>query len=280
MRHRLLTLLLGIAVASRADAQGFLGRWEVRNAQGGITSLVLTDGGGGKLGGTFSGNGNSFEVTGSAAGEEASGSIAGRGMALFFQAHVKGNTLLLVVAEPGPGGVPNLSSAQQVILNRATDDAMAAAPAHPSAAATSPSARPSARPSAPPSAVAGDPGGATEMDRRMIQLLTANAWCAFGFSGSQSYSSSSGTTRTERVVLAPDGTAHSNQRSESANSGANGSVTSQNDGGSTGRWRFENGVLAFSVDGLAWQPAAFRMTFNSNGSPIPLVGGKEYMVCQ
>ena len=144
MRHRLLTLLLGIAVASRADAQGFLGRWEVRNAQGGITSLVLTDGGGGKLGGTFSGNGNSFEVTGSAAGEEASGSIAGRGMALFFQAHVKGNTLLLVVAEPGPGGVPNLSSAQQVILNRATDDAMSAAPARPSAAAASPSARPSA----------------------------------------------------------------------------------------------------------------------------------------
>lgn len=275
MRHHLLPLLVGIAVASRADAQGFLGRWEVRNAQGSITSLVLTDGGGGKLGGTFSGNGNSFEVTGSAAGEEASGSIAGRGMALFFQAHVKGNTLLLVVAEPGPGGVPNLSSAQQVILNRATGDAMAAAPARPPAAAASPSAR--------PSAVAGGPGGAggvTEMDRRMIQLLTANAWCAFGFSGSQSYSSSSGTTRTERVVLAPDGTAHSNQRNESANSGANGSVTSQNDGGSTGRWRFENGVLAFSVDGIAWQPAAFRMTFNSNGSPIPLVGGKEYMVCQ
>ena len=145
---------------------------------------------------------------------------------------MKGATLLLVVAEPGPTGTPNLNTAQQVILTRASGDIAAQPP-------------PKAAPAAP---LAGSgAGGSTKMDRRMIQLLTANAWCAFSYSGSQTYSSSNGT--------------------------------SQGDGGSTGRWRFDSGVLSFSADGVTWQPAAFKLTFNSNGSPIPVVGGKEYRVC-
>lgn len=263
MRRVLLLLFALLLAAPRARAQGFIGTWEVRNQQGGITTLTLTDAGNRALGGTFSGNGNTFAVTGTSTGDEATGTIAGRGMALYFQAHVKGSTLLLVVAEPGPTGTPNLNTAQQIILSRS------------SGVASSPPTR--ANPATPPAATGA--GGVTDLDKRMIQLLTANAWCALSFSASQTYSSSSGTTQTERVVLSRDGVARSNQRRESSNSGTNGSVVGQADGGSTGRWRFENGALAFSTDGVAWQPAAFKMTFNSNGSPIPVVNGKEYMVC-
>ncbi len=263
MRRALLLVSVLLLAAPRVRAQAFIGTWEVRNQQGGITTLTLTDAGNRALGGMFTGNGNTFAVTGTTTGDEATGTIAGRGMALYFQAHVKGATLLLVVAEPGPTGTPNLNTAQQIILSRSTGVAAA------------PPAR--LNPAAPPAATSA--GGATDVDQRMIQLLTANAWCAFSYSGSQTYSSSSGTTQTERVVLSRDGVARSNQRRESSNSGVNGSVVGQADGGNTGRWRFTNGVLAFSEDGVTWQPAAFKMTFNSNGSPIPVVNGKEYMVC-
>ena len=114
----------------------------------------------------------------------------------------------------------------------------------------------------------------------MMRLLMANAWCAFSYSGTQTYSSSSGSTRTERVVLSSDGTVRSNAASERTSSGENGSVVSSGGEGTAGRWRFERGVLAFSADGVTWQPAGFKMTFNSNGSPIPVVDGKEYMVCR
>ncbi len=264
MRALVPALALALVLAQPARAQSpFVGRWDVRNQQGGTTSLVLTTTGPGALGGTFSGNGNSFAVTGTVTGDEAAGTIAGRGMTLFFQAQVKGGTLLLVLAEPGAGGTPNLGTAQQIIMTKAAAGEAPAAAA-PRSSAPSPSAS----------------TGTSDLDRRMIALLTANAWCAFSFSGSQSYSSSSGTSRTERVVLARDGTATSNQRRESSTSSSAGSVASQGDGSTAGRWRFENGVLAFSEDGQSWQNAAFKMTFNSNGSPIPVVNGKEYMVCQ
>lgn len=261
------------ALSSSAGAQEFVGRWEVRNQQGGTTTLVLTEGGVGKLGGTFSGNGNSFAVAGAVAGDEATGTITGRGMALFFQAQVKGTTLLLVVAEPGPAGTPNLATAQQILMTRTT----AAAGASPSATAATPA--PSPLTGAARASPTG-PSGVTAQDQQMIRMLTANAWCAFAYSGTQTFSSASGNTRTERVVLAPDGSARSNAASERTSSGENGSVAASGGEGTVGRWRFERGVLAFSADGVAWQPANFKMTFNSNGSPIPVVDGREFMVCR
>ena len=261
------------ALSSAASAQGFVGRWEVRNLQGGTTTLVLTDGGVGKLGGTFSGNGNSFVVDGAVVGDDATGTIAGRGMALFFQAQVKGTTLLLVVAEPGPSGPPNLATAQQILMTRTTGVARA------SPTATSTALAPGPSPGAVHPSTTG-PGGVTAQDQQMIRLLTANAWCAFSYSGTQTSSSSSGNAHTERVVLSSDGSARSNAASERSSSGENGSVATGGGEGTQGRWRFERGVLAFSADGVAWQPANFKMTFNSNGAPIPLIDGREYMICR
>ncbi|MBI3790248.1 MAG: hypothetical protein HY275_05155 [Gemmatimonadetes bacterium] len=280
-------------------AQAILGRWEVRNQMGGTTTLVLTDAGGGQLGGTFSGNGNSFVVAGQMQGDDGSGTISGRGMSLYFQATAKGGALLLVLAEPGPGGAPNLATAQQVLLTKVVEAGggttgaagggrTSGAPGSASAGAAAPSAGASATSGSATSGSTGGgatpaprtAGGATDADRQMIRLLTANAWCAFSYSGSQTYSGSSGTTRTERVVLSPDGTARSGAQSEFSGSGEAGSATTSRAGGQTGYWRFERGLLAFSADGVTWQPAAFKMTFNSNGYPIPVVNGKEYMVCR
>ena len=36
----------------------------------------------------------------------------------------------------------------------------------------------------------------------------------------------------------------------------------------------------FRWDGQQWVPQQFKMTFNSNGYPIPVVNGREYMHCQ
>lgn len=278
MRPLLAAAVVAFAVITpAAHAQGLAGRWEVRNQSGGTTTLVLTPGANGQLGGSFSGNGNSFTVTGQQAGpDDGSGTITGRGMALFFQATAKGNALLLILAEPTPAGTPNMATAQQVLLTRATDVAGNA----PGGARAGAGATASGAGAGAAAAGASAPRGATEADRQMIRLLTANAWCAFSYSGSQTYSGSSGTTRTERVVLTADGRVTSTSGSEFAGSGEAGSAVSARSNGQSGFWRFERGVLAFSADGTTWQPANFKMTYNSNGYPIPVVDGREYMICR
>ena len=290
-----LALLTTLVVTQPAAAQAFPGSWSVRNAQGGVTTLVLTDAGSGKLGGTFSGNGNTFSVSGVVKDDEATGLISGRGMALYFQAQVKGTTLLLVLAEPGPGGSPNMATAQQVVMVRRAAGTIAGgatagpteggagstagAPAEARVAPGSGEQRATAATGASRAGL-GVASAQTTQDRQLAQVLTANAWCAFSYSGSQTYAGSSGTTRTERVVLAPDGRVLSNNKSEFAGSVETGSAVVSRDGGADGFWKLANGVLAFSADGQTFEAANFRMTYNSNGYPIPVVNGKEFMICR
>ena len=307
-RRFLQALAASLVLAAPLRAQGFPGTYTVRNAQGGVTTLVLTDAGAGKLGGSFNGNGNSFQVTGVAANDEASGVIAGRGLSLFFQAQVKGATLLLVLAEPTAAGTPNLAAAQQVVMTRSAAGAVTGDADGSSAGGAS--GRPAGG-GAPRGAAArvtgvagvtgvtgvtGGAGGAasatsgrllagvaaavTPQDKQLAQLFVANAWCAFSYSGSQTYSGSSGTTRTERAVMLADGRVLSNQKSEFAGSGESGSAVVSGGDHVVGYWRLERGVLAYSPDGVQWTAANFKMTYNSNGYPIPVVNGKEYMACR
>ena len=258
-RRFLQALAAFLVLAAPLRAQGFPGTYTVRNAQGGVSTLVLTDAGAGKLGGSFNGNGNSFQVTGVAANDEASGVIAGRGLSLFFQAQVKGATLLLVLAEPTAAGTPNLAAAQQVVMTRSAAGAVTGDA---------------------DGSTAGVAAAVTPQDKQLAQLFVANAWCAFSYSGSQTYSGSSGTTRTERAVMLADGRVLSNQKSEFAGSGESGSAVVSGGDHVVGYWRLERGVLAYSPDGVQWTAANFKMTYNSNGYPIPVVNGKEYMACR
>ena len=249
-----LTLVVSLGLAShRASAQGFPGTYSVRNQQGGVTTLVLTDAGTGKLGGTFSGNGSNFQVTGVVADDEATGVIAGRGLSLFFSAQVKGTTLLLVLAEPAGNGTPNMSTAQQVVMIRSAPGA-AAAGVGAASSATGPAIS-SSGPTAAGARAMGVASAVTAQDKQLAQMFVANAWCAFSYSGSQTYSGSSGTTRTERVVMLADGRVLSNQKSEFAGSGESGSAVASNSGGVAGYWRITRGELAYSADGAQWKSA-------------------------
>lgn len=76
----------------------------------------------------------------------------------------------------------------------------------------------------------------TPKDKQLAQLFVSTAWCAFSYSGSQTYSSSAGTPRTERVDMLPDGRVTSNQAREFAGSGQTGSIVASSGGNEAGFW--------------------------------------------
>lgn len=122
-------------------------------------------------------------------------------------------------------------------------------------------------------APAGAPQGPGGGNDQLARLLTSSAWCYF------SYSQTSGTTRTERFVYAPNGTWSSNSQREMVNSGPNGSVYAGGQGGSGGRWQTRNNALFMSEGDGPLQPLQFSLTQNSNGYPIITAGGREYSQC-
>lgn len=115
--------------------------------------------------------------------------------------------------------------------------------------------------------------GGSPQDRQIAQLLQRSAWCYF------SYSQSSGTTRTERVVFRADGSGAQSTGGETYNSGPNGTVAGQSQGGQPFQWRVQGGNLLVSADGAQWETQPLRITQNSNGSPIVTARNKEYAMC-
>jgi len=110
---------------------------------------------------------------------------------------------------------------------------------------------------------------------QLSRLLLSSAWCTFR------YSKVSDTTSQSRVQFFPNGTWSMSARSESYNSGPNGSVFGSNSSGEQGQWQVKNGVLHLSEGAGPLVPVeGFSVTRNSNGSPIINADGKEYMLCQ
>ena len=133
----------------------------------------------------------------------------------------------------------------------------------------------SAAEAAGPPAPAGGPGeGAAGGGGQLQQLLLSSAWCAF------SYNASSGTTRNERVVFAANGTGTRSTNAETYNSGNAGTVAGQYGGGEAFHWKVQGGDLHVSADGRTFSPGNIRVNFNSNGAPIVLANGREYMQCR
>lgn len=119
----------------------------------------------------------------------------------------------------------------------------------------------------------GAQAGGSPQDQQITQLLLGGAWCYF------SYSQSSGTSRTERVVFRADGSGAQSTGGETYNSGPNGTVAGQSQGGQPFRWRVQGGNLLVSADGVQWDTQPLRITQNSSGYPIVTAGGKEYARC-
>ena len=119
------------------------------------------------------------------------------------------------------------------------------------------------------------PAGGKAGNDQLSQLLLSSAWCSF------TYNKTTGYSNTTRVQFFPDGTYQVGARGEGYSSGYGGTMASQHDSGSSGRWQSKGGALWMSEgQGELGQIPGFRVTQNSNGSPIINADGKEYMLCK
>ena len=110
---------------------------------------------------------------------------------------------------------------------------------------------------------------------QLSRLLLSSAWCSFR------YNKVSGTSSTEKYRFFPNGTWNNGGRTETYNSGANGTVAGQYDSQGGGRWEVRGGQLFMSSsENPQLQPVeGFSVTQNSNGYPIINADGKEFSSC-
>lgn len=241
-----IAFFLGAALAcTMAFAQSYSGTFTTTNSQGGTVTLVLEQDGQKQVKGTLTGNNTTFQVQGEITPQGLMGAVTGAQGNLYLMAKFEGADLVVILAEPGPSGQPNIESARRIVFAKA--------------GASKPQS------SAPPP---------TSGDAQLTAFLTRNAWCGF------TYNKNSGTSRTERVVFHPNGTVSQTSGTQTYHSGPAGSVAGQSSAGQQGRWKVSDGQLHLSQDGVNWAPQPLQITQNSNGSPIVKSGGKEYMVCR
>jgi hypothetical protein len=140
-------------------AQGLTGTYTAPNNVGGAVTLTLTQRGS-QVTGTLSGNGVTFTVQGRVDQDgDFSGVVQGPQGQLYIEGELDGGQLMIVLAEMGPSGEPNLASAQELAMTRVSGRAMAAPPAA-GPAAPRPLA-PSARRAPAAGAARGDPFAGT-----------------------------------------------------------------------------------------------------------------------
>jgi hypothetical protein len=105
------------------------------------------------------------------------------------------------------------------------------------------------------------------------KLLLSSAWCSF------SYNKISGTTKTTRARFYANGTYGFGNQRESQSSGQYGSVYGQSGGGGGGRWQVKGGELYMGEGGGPLVGVQTVLKRNSNGYPIIVADGVEYMQC-
>ena len=250
---RIVAFAIAVLGSAQALAQNYAGTFTTTNPQGGTVTLTLRHDGPKQVRGTLTGNNTTFEVGGEVTPDGLMGAVTSPQGSLYMMAQYEGANLLVILAEPGPGGQPNVQSARRIVFTRAADGG-------PKPGATAPPVAPQ-----PP---------ASGTDAQLSQFLSRNAWCGFTFN------KNTGASSTERIVFRDDGIVTQTSGRETYTSGASGSVAGQYSGGQQGRWKVANGLLHLSQDGVNWQPQPLQITQNSNGSPIVKSGGKEYMVCR
>ena len=127
LRRSAFALILAVPAASTMlDAQQIAGSFSTTNQQGGAVTLVLRPAGNGRVEGTLSGNGNTFQVEGTMGDDAAEGTVSGSGIKMFFAARVQGENLSLAMAEPDANGQPNFTRATQMAFKRDAGGAPAA----------------------------------------------------------------------------------------------------------------------------------------------------------
>jgi hypothetical protein len=119
MRSALVPVLL--TVASTSLGAQYSGTWTMRNAQGGVVTVTLTQDAQGVVAGTMSGAGTTYTIEGMLEEGIAVGAIYDQSGGVYFEAQVQDAELLLTLIEPGADNQPDYSRMRDLVLTRTTD---------------------------------------------------------------------------------------------------------------------------------------------------------------
>ena len=262
-----LIVVLALLGATPAQAQDFTGTYQV-SGNGSTVTLTLRQARNGQITGTLTGN-TTFQVLAQVQGARFTGYASNDAGRIYLEGQVAGTQLQVAMAEVGTDGQPQVQTARTVAMERVAAGSGRAGQGGEMANAATGTGE-----------TKGGGQGAVAVsgqDRQIAQVLLRSPWCWMSYSGGAG--SSSGTTRTERVVFRADGTGFRGSGGESRNSGRAGSVGSQSSGGEPFRWQVRDGVLNTSTDGVTWAQTPLRITTNSSGWPIITAQGREYSMC-
>lgn len=141
---RIAMLVAALLACAPALAQNYSGTYTTQNPQGGTVTLRLKQDANKAVTGTLSGNGNTFQIQAEVTAEGVLGTVTSGANTLYMLAQLQGGKLNVILAEPGPGGQPNLQAARQLVFTKGT------------------------------------PQASTGSDQ-LSQFLTRNAWCGFTY---------------------------------------------------------------------------------------------------
>ncbi|MGQ0546501.1 MAG: hypothetical protein ACT4P3_14395 [Betaproteobacteria bacterium] len=96
----------------------YAGTWTARHPNGGTVTLVLEQQGPGEVAGRLEGNGASFDVDAEVRADGIVGMVSGNEAMVYLTGRLSGNTLLVMLVEPGPNGQPNMQTARQIRFSR------------------------------------------------------------------------------------------------------------------------------------------------------------------
>lgn len=144
-----------------ARAQNFTGTYTLPN-QTGVVTLTLKQDARGRVTGTLSGSGSTFQIQGEVEGEDlvalasgAGGGGGGGGGGAYLEGHLEGNGIRVILAEMGPNNQPRYGQARELMFTRQGAGAVVGAaptaspgPGNP-LAATAPGGNPLARAATP-----------------------------------------------------------------------------------------------------------------------------------
>jgi len=115
---RIAAALAVLLIPSSLAAQNFTGTYAMPNQQGGTITFSISQDAAGKVTGTVTGNGNSFQLEGVLEEGSAVGAIYNDQSGMYFQADLTGNQLAVTIIGVGPNNEPDYNQTEQWTLTR------------------------------------------------------------------------------------------------------------------------------------------------------------------
>ncbi|HEY3276427.1 MAG TPA: hypothetical protein VGJ94_07380 [Syntrophorhabdaceae bacterium] len=109
---------------------------------------------------------------------------------------------------------------------------------------------------------------------QLADLLTTTPWCSFKYNKTTGYSS------TTRYQFFRDGRYTTGAKNEGHSSGVAGNFSSQRNRTSGGNWQLKGNALFVTANGVMQEPVYLSVKQNSNGMPIIIADGVEFVPCQ